>query len=95
MKKLFLFGTLIAVFAAAPLPAQTTNISIPPKILESYVGQYELNPGFVLTIRKEGDRLTGQATGQPRLRLILPTFTSAAITKPRKPPVRCLKSASR
>ena len=70
MKKLFLHGTLSAVFAAVPLSAQTTNISIAPKILESYVGQYELNPDFVITIRKEGERLTAQATGQPRLRLI-------------------------
>jgi hypothetical protein len=70
MKKLFLIGTLTTVFAAASLAAQTTNINIAPKTLESYVGQYELAPGFVLTIRKEGERLTGQATGQPRLRLL-------------------------
>jgi len=54
----------------ASLQAQTTNLSIAPKTLQSYVGQYELAPGFVLTIRKEGDRLTGQPTGQARVRLI-------------------------
>jgi len=70
MKKLLLLGNLTTVLAAAPLLAQTTNSNIAPKILESYVGQYELNPGFVITIRKEGERLTAQATGQPRLRLI-------------------------
>ena len=70
MKKLFLFGTISAVLSASPLCAQTSNVNVAPKILESYVGQYELMPGFVLTIRKEGERLTGQATGQPRLRLI-------------------------
>jgi hypothetical protein len=70
MKRPFLIGALTAVLATASLPAQTTNVNIAPKILESYVGQYELAPGFLLTIRKEGDRLTGQATGQPRLRLL-------------------------
>ena len=61
---------LLLSVAGAISHAQTTNIAIAPKILESYVGQYELTPEVVLTIRKEGDRLTGQVTGQPRLRLI-------------------------
>jgi hypothetical protein len=80
MKKLFLVGTLSTVFAAGPLLAQTTNINIAPKILESYVGQYELNPGFVITIRKEGERLTAQATGQPRLRLIAQSETDFKVS---------------
>lgn len=70
MKTLFSVGALVATLAGAPLFGQNTNLTIAPKILESYIGQYELTPGFILTIRKEGDRLTGQATGQGRLRLI-------------------------
>jgi hypothetical protein len=68
-KNLILLQTLVAVCLSTPLLAQTTNVNVPAKTLESYVGQYELMPGFVMTIRKEADRLTGQATGQPRLRL--------------------------
>ncbi|HLW31339.1 MAG TPA: serine hydrolase [Aequorivita sp.] len=34
-------------------------------ILASYVGDYELKPGFVITITKEGNQLKAQATGQP------------------------------
>ena len=34
-------------------------------ILESYVGNYELQPGFVLTISRDGNQLKAQATGQP------------------------------
>ncbi|MDU8886241.1 serine hydrolase [Yeosuana sp. MJ-SS3] len=34
-------------------------------ILESYVGKYELRPGFILTVTKEGSQLKTQATGQP------------------------------
>src|SRR3974390_138003 len=68
MKKLFLI--LAGICAGGQLFAQTTNFNIPTKVLQSYIGQYELAPGMVLTIRQEGDRLTGQLTGQPRLRLI-------------------------
>ena len=69
MKHLILLQTLAAVCLSVPLLAQPTNVNVPARTLESYVGQYELTPGFVLTIRKEADRLTGQATGQPRLGL--------------------------
>ena len=68
--KSFLIAAVIPMLVAGSLCAQSTNVTIPAKVLESYVGQYELAPGFVLTIRKEGDRLTAQATGQPRIRLI-------------------------
>src|ERR1041384_6041699 len=70
MKNLLLCGVVAAMVPCGTLIAQTTNVNVAPKILESYVGQYELGPGMVLTIRKEGDRLTGQPSGQPRLRLI-------------------------
>lgn len=38
---------------------------VPEAVLASYVGNYELKPGFVLTISKEGNQLKAQATGQP------------------------------
>ncbi|MDC7999608.1 serine hydrolase [Aequorivita todarodis] len=38
---------------------------VPDAVLASYVGQYELKPGFVITITKEGSQLKAQATGQP------------------------------
>lgn len=41
------------------------DISVPDAILESYVGKYELKPGFIVTIIKEGTQLKAQATGQP------------------------------
>ena len=36
------------------------------KVLDTYVGKYELNPSFEISITKEGARLYAQATGQPR-----------------------------
>ncbi|GAB2514454.1 serine hydrolase [Spirosoma aerophilum] len=37
--------------------------------LESYVGNYQLAPGFAIVITREGDKLYGQATGQNRFEL--------------------------
>lgn len=39
------------------------------KVLDTYVGKYELNPSFVISITKEAGRLYAQATGQPRVEL--------------------------
>jgi CubicO group peptidase (beta-lactamase class C family) len=44
-------------------------VKIDPKILDAYVGQYELRPNFVLTMTREGDSLMTQATGQPKFEL--------------------------
>jgi CubicO group peptidase (beta-lactamase class C family)/uncharacterized protein YneR len=40
---------------------------VPEQLLATYVGSYELQPGFVLTITKEGSQMKAQATGQPML----------------------------
>ncbi|MEM8484897.1 MAG: serine hydrolase [Bacteroidota bacterium] len=45
------------------------EIEVAPEILASYVGTYEINPGFELTITLEGAQLYAQATGQPRLEI--------------------------
>ena len=38
---------------------------MPDDLLKRYVGKYELAPGFILTVTKEGSQLKAQATGQP------------------------------
>jgi CubicO group peptidase (beta-lactamase class C family) len=45
-------------------PAERIEIEIDPAILERYVGQYQLAPGFFINISLEDGRLKGQATGQ-------------------------------
>lgn len=42
----------------------TKEVTVEDAILESYVGKYELAPGFVLTIAKYDGQLKAQATGQ-------------------------------
>jgi len=45
------------------------EITVDGKVLERYVGRYELSPEFAIVVTREGDRLFGQATGQPRFEL--------------------------
>ncbi len=42
---------------------------VDPALYEAYVGRYELAPGFVLTVTREGDRLMTQATGQQQVEI--------------------------
>jgi CubicO group peptidase (beta-lactamase class C family) len=51
------------------IPRERVAIKIDPKILDAYVGQYELAPSFILTMTREGDSLMTQATGQPKFEL--------------------------
>jgi CubicO group peptidase (beta-lactamase class C family) len=55
--------------ASRPLtapPAQHKEVKIDPKLLDAYVGHYELAPNFILAVTREGDRLFTQATGQSK-----------------------------
>jgi CubicO group peptidase (beta-lactamase class C family) len=49
--------------------ADPKEATVEDKILDTYVGKYELNPSFVISITKEAGRLHSQATGQPRVEL--------------------------
>jgi CubicO group peptidase (beta-lactamase class C family) len=40
------------------------EVKVSDAVLETYIGKYELQPGFILTITKEGNQLKTQATGQ-------------------------------
>jgi CubicO group peptidase (beta-lactamase class C family) len=43
----------------------TKEITVDAETLQSYIGKYELAPGFILTVSREGNQLKAQATGQP------------------------------
>lgn len=45
--------------------AKPTEIKIDPKVLDAYVGDYELRPNFILSVARSGDQLVMQATSQP------------------------------
>ena len=46
-----------------------TVATVSPAVYDAYVGQYELAPGFILTVTREGDRLMTQATGQEKIEI--------------------------
>lgn len=64
------FATLLA---DAPLASTEKQVALSPQQLQDYVGQYQMAPGFVLTIMRQGDQLLAQATGQGAF----PVFPSA------------------
>jgi hypothetical protein len=51
----------------ADAPAERAVAKVDPALYDAYAGEYELAPGFILTVTREGDRLMTQATGQPKV----------------------------
>jgi CubicO group peptidase (beta-lactamase class C family) len=67
---------------ATDAPVEFDPTSYDPAAFDIYVGRYELEvqPGFVLTFRRDGDRLLTQATGQPEFE-ITPTSDSTFVLR--------------
>ena len=61
--------------AAVDTPPERKAIAVPLSMLTAYIGTYELQPGFVLTITLDGDQLMAQATGQQKFPLFAETTT--------------------
>ena len=57
----------VAVNKKAPKEKETVKVSA--AILKTYVGKYELQPGFILTITSKGTQLFAQATGQSQFEI--------------------------
>ena len=51
--------------------AERQAITIEPKSLDAYVGEYEFAPGAVFTVRREGERLLARLTGQSFIEIFL------------------------
>lgn len=52
------------------LPSRPKSISINSKFYDLYAGQYEISANRFLTVAKEGEKLTAQVSGRPKLELI-------------------------
>ena len=66
-------GYLYAVELEAPKQRQA--IKLDPKILDAYVGEYEMMPGQAMAVRREGDKLMAQMSGQPKVELLAESDT--------------------
>ena len=53
----------------SPLAQQRIELSLPPDVLEKYLGNYEIQPGVTLAISRDGNKLYEQLTGQQPLRI--------------------------
>ena len=52
-----------------PLPTPRKEAVVDPKVFDRYLGEYELAPGFTISIVKRGERLFSLATGQPEVEI--------------------------
>jgi hypothetical protein len=59
----------------AGAPAPRKEVKVAEKILQQYVGDYELQPGFVLSVTLEGTQLFTQATGQVKVEVFAESET--------------------
>ncbi|MGI8467729.1 MAG: serine hydrolase [Pyrinomonadaceae bacterium] len=64
-------GDLAAIVFGAKyeIPQERVEIAVDAKILENYVGQYQVAPNVVITFTVENGKLTGQLNGQPKFSL--------------------------
>jgi CubicO group peptidase (beta-lactamase class C family) len=51
-------------------PAERTIVKIPNATFDAYLGRYQLAPGFLVEVRRDGDRFIAQATGQKEFELL-------------------------
>ncbi|WP_276486015.1 serine hydrolase [Paraflavitalea pollutisoli] len=51
------------------IPKEKIVLPVDPAVLQQYAGDYELAPGFILTIRVQNNALKVRATGQPEFDL--------------------------
>jgi CubicO group peptidase (beta-lactamase class C family) len=59
-----------------PEVIERKEVRIDPAVFDAYIGEYELAPGFVITISREEDRFWLQATGQQRAELFAESETA-------------------
>lgn len=57
---------------------ETGPVTVDTKVLDTYVGEYELGPNFILSVFREGDKLMTQATGQPKFEVVAESETTFA-----------------
>ena len=50
-------------------------VTVDAKVFEAYVGEYELAPGFVMRVFREGDKFMSQATGQGQVEIVAESET--------------------
>ncbi|MDL2356748.1 MAG: serine hydrolase [Pseudomonadota bacterium] len=68
-------GDKVSVQPRSGVVQERVVIKVPAAVLDTYVGRYQLTPAMFVDVRRDGDRLFGQATGQAALELFATTET--------------------
>jgi serine-type D-Ala-D-Ala carboxypeptidase/endopeptidase len=55
--------------AKLSVPREHHEAKVDPKTFDAYIGHYELQPGAIAEVKRQGDALFIQVTGQPQLQL--------------------------
>ena len=66
---------MLAIYFGKPYRIPQPPAKVSTALLDQYVGEYELKPGFTLTIARKDDQLTGQATGQDAIDFVAESDT--------------------
>ena len=67
------------LMAGLPLkaaPKTRTAIALPPAVFDKLIGRYVMAPGVEMNIRRDGDRMLGQLTGQPAVEIFAESPTT-------------------
>ena len=51
-------------------------VTVDAKVFDTYVGEYELGPGFIMRVFREGDKFMTQATNQPAVEIVAESETT-------------------
>ena len=59
----------VALGGKVTLTSERKEVHVDPKVYDSLAGRYELAPGVIMAIRRDGDRLTTQLAAQPTVEI--------------------------
>lgn len=68
-------GTKLTWKKTSQTPETKAEMKVSETILKQYVGDYELQPGFILAVTQDGNRLFTQATGQSKVEVFAESET--------------------
>ncbi len=59
-----------------PIPAEKEAVVVSAEVFDQYVGEYQLAPSFIITVRREDTKFIAQATGQPPFEIFAESDTT-------------------
>lgn len=70
------FINKVAAKTNKPIPSEQATVVVSAEVFDQYVGEYQLAPGFIITVRREDNKFIAQATGQPSFEIFAESETT-------------------